>query len=240
MTTLVLVHGFMGGGSQWDGYLDALKCRFDLVAVDLPGYGANAHMPPMGSIGNYADWVIHQLRGMRIERYHLLGHSMGGMIVQDIVQKDKERIDRLVLYATGASGILPGRFESIQESKTRAAQEGATATARRIAATWFLEREAALGFEQCASIAAQTGLDAINAGLDAMQIWSGEETLGRIEQDTLILWGDQDRTYQWPQILKLWSEIPNASLAVVPGCAHAVHAEKPDLFVRLLIDFLDR
>ncbi|WP_367646642.1 alpha/beta fold hydrolase [Ruegeria arenilitoris] len=37
----------------------------------------------------------------------------------------------------------------------------------------------------------------------------------------------------------LWQEIPKTSLAVVPGCAHAVHAEKPELFQRLVSDFLE-
>ena len=64
MTPLVLVHGFMGGSAQWDGYLDAVERQRDLVLVDLPGFGANAHMPPINSIGGYADWVIHHLRDL--------------------------------------------------------------------------------------------------------------------------------------------------------------------------------
>lgn len=240
MTPLVLVHGFMGGSAQWDGYVDAIERQFDLIAIDLPGFGANAHMPPTSSIGGYADWVIHHLRELGIARYHLLGHSMGGMIAQEIAVRDRGRIDRLVLYATGTIGVLPGRFETIEDSKRRAAQDGPIATARRIAATWFLEREEAEGYAQCARVATQAKLAAINAGLDAMQYWSGERNLGDIEQETLILWGDHDRTYPWGQIQKLWENIPNASLAVVPGCAHAVHAEKPHLFQILVGDFLDR
>lgn len=240
MTPLVLVHGFMGGGEQWDGYVDRLSRQGDLIAVDLPGFGRNAHLPPICSIAGYADWIVKHLRDLGVERYHLLGHSMGGMIAQDVAHLDSERIDRLVLYATGAIGVLPGRFETIEASKQRAIQDGATTTARRIAATWFLDREAADAYEQCAAIAARTQLAAIHAGLDAMQSWSGTQNLQQIPQDTLILWGDRDRTYPWNQIQRLWQTIANTSLAVVPGCAHAVHAEKPDLFQSLVSDFLDR
>ena len=229
----------MGGSAQWDGYVEDLKSRFELIAVDLPGFGANADLAPIETIEGYADWVVWQLRGLGVERYHLLGHSMGGMIVQEVVRRDSEKIDRLVLYATGSIGVLPGRFETIEESKRRAAAEGPKVTARRIAATWFLDGEGADGFEPCAKIAAQTRLDAINAGLDAMQSWSGQQSLADIQQDTLILWGDCDRTYPWQQIQTLWEAIPKTSLAVVPGCAHAVHAEKPDIFQRLISDFLD-
>ena len=240
MKPLVLVHGFMGGSAQWDGYVDGLAGQFDLIAIDLPGFGANAHLSPIGTIGGYADWTIQHLQGLGVKRYHLLGHSMGGMIAQEIALRDKARVDRVVLFATGSIGVLPGRFETIGESKRRASQDGPVATARRIAATWFLDREAAAGFEHCAAVAALSRLEAINAGLDAMQSWSGEQNLGQIEQETLVLWGDRDRTYPWTQIQRLWEDIPNTSLAVLPGCAHAVHAEQPALFQHLISGFLDR
>lgn len=240
MNPFVLVHGFMGGSAQWCSCVDALEKQFEIVAVDLPGFGANADLPPIDSIGGYADWVVRHLDGLGVERYHLLGHSMGGMIAQEVALRDRERVDRLVLYATGAIGVLPGRFETIKESKRRAAADGPAATASRIAATWFLDREVADGFEVCAAIAAQTKLAAINAGLDAMQSWSGELNLDQIQEETLVLWGDRDRTYPWSQIQMLWEKIPNTSLAVVPDCAHALHAEKPGLFQRLISDFLNR
>lgn len=240
MTPLVLIHGFMGGSAQWIGCRDILQKQADMVAVDLPGFGGNAHLPPIDSIGGYADWVVGHLRSLGVQKYHLLGHSMGGMIAQEVALRDGERIGRLVLYATGAVGDLPGRFETIEHSKRRAEEDGPAATARRIAATWFLDREAAAGYEHCAAIAAQTRLPAIEAGLNAMQAWSGERNLTQIQQKTLVLWGDHDRTYQWSQIHKLWEAIPNSSLAVVPACAHALHAEKPDLFQSLISDFLDR
>lgn len=239
MTQLVLVHGFMGGSAQWQGYVETLGAKFDVIAVDLPGFGGNAHLPAIASIGGYADWVIQHLHSLGVQKYHLLGHSMGGMITQEIALRDTARVDRLVLYATGSVGVLPGRFETIQESKSRAEQDGPAPTARRIAATWFLKREAAEGYANCAAIAAQTKLDAIHAGLEAMQSWSGAHNLSNIQQNTLILWGDQDRTYQWAQIQTLWHSIPNAALAVLPHCAHAVHAEKPALFQSLIADFLD-
>lgn len=238
MTPLVLVHGFMGGSGQWAPQMRALAQHQDIIAVDLPGFGNNADLPPIAAIREFADWVIEDLTRRGIESYHLLGHSMGGMIAQEIARMDSERIDRLVLYATGAVGVLPGRFETIETSKQRAESDGARATARRIAATWFLDRENAAAFEGCAAIAEQAGLPAITAGLDAMQAWSGEGSLAQISAETLVIWGDGDRTYPWQQIQLLWQSIPKAGLAVVPGCAHAVHLEKPDMFNAFLHDFI--
>jgi len=238
VTPLVLVHGFIGGSAQWDTLRAALSSKVDLVAIDLPGFGRNAHLPAIDSIEGFADWVIEELRGKGIDHYHLLGHSMGGMIAQEMAMRDSTRVNRLILYATGAVGVLPGRFETIAESKRRAAEDGAGATARRITATWFLERDAADVYDACARIAECADLRAIQAGLDAMQKWSGQSALSAIEQDTLIVWGDKDRTYAWDQTHTLWTGIARCQLAVVPGCAHAIHLEKPDMFTALLVDFL--
>ncbi len=238
MTPLVLVHGFMGGSAQWDAQVAALQGRYHVITPDLPGFGKNNHLPARTSIGAYADWVIGELRQQGVTRYHLMGHSMGGMIVQEMARRDQAKIGRLILYGTGAVGVLPGRFETIAQSKSRALMDGAQATARRIAATWFLDRENAPGYEACARLAELAAPDAIQAGLDAMQDWRGDEFLPSITPQTLVLWGDGDRTYQWPQVLQLWTTIPGANLAVVPGCAHAVHLEMPDIFNQLVARFL--
>lgn len=240
MTSLVLVHGFMGGSAQWLAQIAAFSERHDVIAVDLPGFGANNHLPALHSIGAFAEWVIAQLRLRGVERYHLLGHSMGGMIVQEMARMDQRHIERLVLYSTGSVGVLPGRFETIDESKARARADGAKATARRISATWFLDRENAPAFEACAAIAEQASPEAIQAGLDAMQGWRGANLLHEIKPETLVIWGDGDRTYPWQQTQLLWHDIPHARLAVVPNCAHAVHLERADVFNLIVADFLSR
>lgn len=238
MIPLVLVHGFMGGSAQWEALQSDLEGAVDMIAVDLPGFGANNHLPALSSIKGFAQWVVDELRRKGVERYNLLGHSMGGMISQEIARLDQEHINRLVLYGTGATGVLPGRFETIEESKKRAEQDGPTATARRISATWFLQREDASGYAGCAAIAEQSAAQAIAAGLDAMQSWSGVDFLPRITPETLVIWGEKDRTYPWEQTQELSGTIPNAQLAIMPDCAHAAHLEKPDIFAGLLYDFL--
>ncbi|MFT4782348.1 MAG: 2-hydroxy-6-oxonona-2,4-dienedioate hydrolase [Paracoccaceae bacterium] len=237
MTPVVFVHGLMGGSAQWQGQVQALA-EFDIIALDLPGFGKNAHMDAVAGIPEFADWALEELTKRGIHKFHLVGHSMGGMIAQEMVARAPVRIDRLVLYGTGASGVLPGRFETIATSKSRASAEGPMATARRIAATWFLEREHAAAYEACAAIAGLCRVDAILAGLDAMNGWSGTDDLARIDVKSLIVWGDHDRTYPWSQTAQLWQSVKGAHLAVIPGCAHASHLEKQDLFNAILKGFL--
>ncbi|WP_187430910.1 2-hydroxy-6-oxononadienedioate/2-hydroxy-6-oxononatrienedioate hydrolase [Roseobacter fucihabitans] len=240
MNPLVLVHGFMGGSAQWELQRKAFEQHSNVIAVDLPGFGRNNDAPALSSIPDMADWVIAHLDAQGVGQFDLIGHSMGGMIVQQMAHHVPDRIDRLILYSTGAIGVLPGRFETIEESKQRGLDDGIPKTARRIAATWFLNGSAATEYEACATIAQQTAPEAFTGGLDAMQSWSGADHLAAIQAQTLVLWGDGDRTYPWSQIERLWASIPDAQLAVLPNCAHAVHLEKPFLFNQIVLDYLTR
>lgn len=238
MMPVVFVHGFMGGSRQWTALTASLRGTVDVIAVDLPGFGENADLEAPDSIAGFARWVIDALSAQGIHRFHLLGHSMGGMIAQEIAATVPDRVSRLVLYGTGATGVLPGRFETIETSKWRAQSDGPRKTARRIAATWFLDREASPAFEDCAAIAERSSLQAITAGLDAMQSWCGVSNLASIRAATLVVWGDHDRTYPWRQTEQLWTSIRNSGLAVLPNCAHAAHLEKPEIFNGILRDFM--
>ncbi len=240
MTPLVLVHGFMGGSAQWAPQQRALSKNQKLITIDLPGFGQNADLPSIDTIGGFANWVLDHLFHLGVEHFNLLGHSMGGMIAQEMIHRAPQCIDKLILYSTGAVGILPDRFETIDESKRRAQTEGYQETARRIAATWFLEGRSAEAYSDCAEIAEQCAPGAILKGLDAMRAWRGDNHLAAIIAKTLVIWGDKDRTYSWAQTKQLWKSINQAELSVVPGCAHAVHLEKPDIFNAVLSDFLYR
>ncbi len=239
MKPLVFVHGFMGGSAQW-ALQDSLSSIRDLHFVDLPGFGKNADLPPIDRIPNFAAWVLDEMIKIGVHRFDLLGHSMGGMIVQEMVKQAPDRVQKLVLYGTGPSGILPGRFETVETSMERARQDGPKATARRVSATWFLDYEKAAEYPACAEIAECSTLPSIIAGLEAMKAWDGVDHLEKITQQTLILAGDTDRSYQFTETEKLWTKISNSELAVVPRCAHAVHLERPAIFNLILADFLQR
>lgn len=236
--TLVLVHGFLGGSSQWAAEIEFLSRHFDVIAPDLAGYGDACDREAPTEIAAHARAVIATLDRLGVDRFHLLGHSMGGMIVQEMVHQAPQRVQRLVLYATAAQGNLPGRFETMARSRERLAEEGVERVARRTCATWLVEREASPAFESLAALAVRASEQAARAGLCAMEGWDGRDRLAAIRQRTLIIWGERDRSYGWPLIEMLWRTIPNASLAVLPDCAHALHLERTALFHTLLLEFL--
>lgn len=236
--TLVLVHGYLGGSDQWAAQIDHLRHHFDVVAVDLAGYGQARDRAAPTEMAGHARAVLATLDHLGIPRFHLLGHSMGGMVAQEIVHQAPRRVARLVLYGTGPLGSIPGRFETMARSRERLAEDGVERTARRISATWLLAREASPAYGPLAALAAQASAQAAEAGLWAMEGWDGRDRLGGIAQPTLVVWGEHDRSYGWAQVEALWRGIPGASLAVLPACAHALHLERPVLFHALVHEFL--
>jgi pimeloyl-ACP methyl ester carboxylesterase len=237
-SVLVLVHGYLGASAIWADQLAQFSQSHDVICPDLAGFGASAALEAPDSIEGHARKVLALLDRLGVDRFDLLGHSMGGMIVQDMARLAPHRISKLVLYGTGPQGVLPGRFETIARSRIRLQQDGLAKTANRIAATWFLHGDAAEAFPLCSKLGQQASLQAALASLTAWENWDGRGALADIAAPTLVIWGSHDRSYAWSQPEALWRGITGADLAVVPGTAHNVHLEKPQLFNRLLADFL--
>lgn len=235
---MVLVHGFLGGSVQWMPEIAFLARHFDVIAPDLPGFGAAADAEGCARIEDMARAVIAVLDSLGIEQFHLLGHSMGGMIVQEIARMIPDRVTRLVLYGTGSLGLMPNRFEPIETSKQRLMQDGVPATAARIVATWFLHGTEGRGYPTLVDIGAVADPHAALLALDAMAAWDGRAALSELRMPTLIVWGDSDRSYRWPQTEMFWKTLPDTGLAAIPRASHAAHLEKPEVFHALLHDFL--
>ena len=239
-TPLVLVHGFLGSSDMWRPQIKFFKDDFRVIVPALPGFGKSSTISSCDSIRCMAEMLLDSLEKRKIKSFNLLGHSMGGMIVQEIAKLAGEKISKLICYGTGARGNMPGRFETIDESRKKLRINGLKDTAHRIAKTWFIEEEKAKFFYLCEAAGKQTSIEAADNGLIAMKNWNGFENLKNIKKKTLIVWGDQDRAYNLSQVETLKKNIPNSNLKVVKNCSHNVHLENPDEFNIIVEEFLKK
>lgn len=235
---LVLLHGFLGGSAVWADQLNLFASSHEVICPDLSGFGDSVDLPSLTSIEAHARAVLDLLDSLDIVGFDLLGHSMGGMVAQEVARLAPQRVRNLVLYGTGPKGVLPGRFETIEQSRQRFIEQGVAETGARIAATWFLKGESAEGYELCKSLSAGVRLDTALASLTAWEGWDGQAAMPNIAARTLVLWGSRDRSYEWSQPELLWRSIPGADLAVVYGVAHMIHLEKPQSFNSIIAEFL--
>ena len=239
-TPLVLVHGFLGSTDMWKPQIEHFKKNFRILTPALPGFGKSNKVKSCDSIECMAKAILNSLKVRQIEKFNLLGHSMGGMIVQEMTKLANDKILKLICYGTSSRGNIPGRFETIDESREKLKMNGLEATANRIAKTWFINEDKAKYFYLCENAGKQTSLEAADNGLIAMKNWSGINNLKNIKNETLIIWGDQDRAYNYSQVETLKNNISNSSLKIINGCSHNVHLEKPDEFNNCVSDFLKK
>ena len=235
---LVLVHGFLGSSKMWEPQIDFFKDYFRVITPDLPGFGRSNKAKSLNSIQSMANLLLDSLEEKEIDKFHLLGHSMGGMIVQEMAKKDGDKISKLVCYSTGPRGDMPGRFETVDQSRENLKKNGLEITAKKIAKTWFIKGEDAKYFENCIDVGKQTSVKAADNSLAAIKNWNGVDTLKNIKNETLIVWGDQDKSYNLEQIQTLENNIENNKLIIFKNCAHNVHLERPEQFNKTIKDFL--
>ena len=72
-----------------------------------------------------------------------------------------------------------------------------------------------------------------------MKNWNGYENLINIKNQTLIIWGDKDASYNFEQVDTLNKNIPNSKLEIFEGCSHNVHLEQPLKFNEIVKNFLE-
>jgi len=239
-TPLVLVHGFLGSSEMWRPQINFFKDNFRVIAPALPGFGISSEINSCYSIECMANAILNLLDKKEIKKFNLLGHSMGGMIVQEIAKITGENILKLICYGTGPRGNIPGRFETIDQSREKLKINGLEVTAHRIAKTWFIEEDRSKYFYLCDEAGKQTSMEAADNGLIAMKNWNGVENLKNIKNETLIVWGDKDKAYNFNQVKILNDNIPNSDLKIIKDCSHNVHLEKPDKFNQTVDEFLKR
>ena len=237
---LVLVHGFLGSSDMWLPQVKFFKEDFRVIVPALPGFGKSCIVNSCDSIECMAKMILESLELKKIKKFNLLGHSMGGMIVQEMARLAKKKILKLICYGTGPQGNMPGRFETIDQSREKIRSNGLESTAYRIAKTWFIEEDKAKYFYLCEEAGKQTSIEAADNGLIAMKNWNGVNNLKNIRNKTLIIWGDQDKAYNYNQVETLNNNIPDSELKIVEGCSHNVHLEKPDEFNKIVVEFLRR
>jgi pimeloyl-ACP methyl ester carboxylesterase len=235
---LILIHGFLGSSKMWEPQINFFKNHFRVITPDLPGFGKSNKAKSHNSIQSIANLLMDCLEEKKIDKFYLLGHSMGGMIVQEMAKKYGNKIVKLICYSTGPRGEMPGRFESVDQSRENLKKKGLEITVKNIAKTWFVMKENAKYFDICIEAGKQTSTKAADDALIAFKNWNGVDTLKNIKNETLIVWGDQDKSYNLEQIKTLEKSIKKSKLVIFKNCAHNVHLEQPDQFNNAIKNFL--
>ena len=115
----VFVHGYLGSSEMWCFQKNYFSKYYRVIVPALPGFGESYKAKSLNSINDMANKIIEILNQKKIDKFNLIGHSMGGMIVQEITKIVGERVNKLICFATGSIGDIPGRFETMDETRAK-------------------------------------------------------------------------------------------------------------------------
>ena len=234
----VLVHGYLGSSEMWTFQKEFFSKDYRVIIPALPGFGESHNVKSLDSINKMARQVIDLLDQKNIDKFNLIGHSMGGMIVQEITKLIGDKVNKLVCFATGSIGEIPGRFETIDETREKLKKDGIEFSFSRVPKKWFVKGDKDKNYFLCKNAVKDVSLETADNALLAMKNWRGKEDLKNIKNETLIIWGDKDTSYNFDQVDTLKKNIKNSRLEIFKDCAHNVHLEQPDQFNNLVQKFI--
>ena len=234
----VFVHGYLGSSKMWNFQKEFFSKHYRVIIPALPGFGESHNVKSLDSINKMARQIIDLLDQKNIDKFNLIGHSMGGMIVQEITKLIGDRVNKLICFATGSIGEIPGRFETIDETREKLKKDGIEVSFSRVPKKWFVKGDKDKNYYLCKNAVKNVSLETADNALLAMKNWRGKEDLKNIKNETLIIWGDKDTSYNFDQVDTLNKNIKNSRLEIFKDCAHNVHLEQPDQFNNLVQKFI--
>jgi 3-oxoadipate enol-lactonase len=242
---LLLIMGMSGNVVHWsEPFLQGLQERFDVIAFDHRGVGWSERVKDPFTIAELADDAALVLDAVGVDRAHVLGISMGGMVAQELALSHRERVDHLVLGCTYAGGegsslVDPEAFAPLAQAMMAGDRD---ATMRE---GFALNLSAAYGaregvFDEFVRVAL-TKPAATPVIMLQMQAIQGHDTSARLvglDVPTLVIHGTDDRMLSVDNGRMIARLIPGARLVELEGVGHMFWWEQPDRVVDLLAEFL--
>ena len=247
---VVLLHGITGHARVWDHLAERLVPGRRVLALDQRGHGDSDPAPDDDyRVATMADDVAAFAGSLQLDRFALLGHSMGGRIAIQYAAAHAGRLERLIVVDIGPDIALAG-LQRVREMMSKSperieSEEWAVEYIRRgnpLQDVDLLRQRVHHGLKRLPdgelTWKYAKGLrDMMRAGVrDAVDLW---EPLGRIHCPTLVVRGAESDILS-PEVAKKMTErLPDGRLVEIPGAAHTVPADRPDDFVRHVRAFLD-
>ncbi len=251
---IVLLHGLAGSSRTWKNVMPQLAEHYDVIAPDLLGHGESAK--PMGdySLGAMASGLRDLLAMLDVDRATIVGQSFGGGVAMQLSYQHPELVDRLVLVGSGGLGrevswmlrllTLPGAEQLMPLMFPGFVADRGSDMSR------FLHRRGLrlpLIDEMWRAYSSLAGAENRKAFVRTMRgvIEPGGQSVSALDRlylagalPTLIVWGDNDGIIPVEHAYAAHAAIPGSRLAILEGVGHFPHAEAPEEFLDVMLDFM--
>jgi pimeloyl-ACP methyl ester carboxylesterase len=234
---LILVHGAGGTSAYWFNQLSELSRKLQVVAVDLPGHGKSERFKVNPTIRLYAGHVFDLVNQLKLAGVVMLGHSMGGLIVQQIALEHPKFLKKLIIVDSSA------KF-TVRHDYVNSMRHGADFDPIDFASRFFspktLKKANILSMLQQLTHGMTTSFDA-DVLADDFELTGKVDLRKRVKEiaiPTLIVHGADDIVpLQSAQFLH--ENIRGSVLEIIPDAGHLVMIEKPCEFNETILKFVE-
>jgi 3-oxoadipate enol-lactonase len=233
-TPIVFLHGVGSDKSVWRPQLAHFGQARRTIAFDYPGYGDSDLAPEGQTRDDFAGAILSAMRELGVDRAHICGLSLGGVVAIAMHHSARERCASLILadtfavhpegraiYERGVAGSsdLPGMAEARVD--VLLAQPADPAVRREVVET-------------------MSRIDPAAYRIGAKAVWLADQRAraGAIRVPTLVIVGDQDLITPVDLSNELVDLIPDARMQVIQGAGHLGNLERPDEFNLIVEDFI--
>jgi pyruvate dehydrogenase E2 component (dihydrolipoamide acetyltransferase) len=233
---LVLLHGFGGDAENWRFNLDGLAEGRTVLALDLPGHGSSTKR--VSDLGALVTAVTDVLDARSIERAHLAGHSMGGLVAAELALSARDRVASLAFVAPAGFGEeINGEYvEGFIAARTR--RELKPVLQLLFADPGLVTRhlvDEVLRYKRLDGVedALRTLQASLFPGGRQQRVLAGE--LERLDVPILVIWGERDQVIPAEHAR---AAPGRARVEVLSDAGHSPHMEAAGEVNRLVSDFL--
>lgn len=234
-TPLLLIHGYAGEARKWRNNINLLSATYTVYAPDLPGFGNSQPLDGTYYIPELVDFIESFVSGIGLERFFLVGHSLGGGIAVNYALKNTSRVIKLVLVDSLCLGKEIAWWARLLSRPAKAIGVPVMAGVRFIK---WVGHKARLPFEFVFPLS-QSG---INLGsciaTFRQQTLVVADRLSELFVPTLLVWGEADPLIPVKHAYRAAGIIPDCRLKVFEHTGHNIYLDYPAGFSLALSEFL--
>jgi pimeloyl-ACP methyl ester carboxylesterase len=227
---ILFIHGAGGGEYTWSCQKGFFEKEFRPIIIELPGHGESGGEGEQ-EIGRYAEHVHAFLKAMKLSKVTLVGHSMGGAIVQTMALTHPEVIHKIVLVGTGARlKVVPMILDGIKENFEE--------TVRKITRFAYSRNASSDLIERGISDLLRCRPEVLYSDFLACDRFDIMNEVEKINLPTLVFCGDEDQLTPVKYSEFLHSRIKHSKIEILPNAGHLVMIESPQAFNEKIREFI--
>lgn len=235
-----LIHGLGGSIESWTNNIDHLAKSFRIIAVDLPGFGLSDKPKINYTIKFYKGFVVQFLKLLQLDQVSIVGSSLGGHIAAEVAINHPSLVRRLVLISP--AGALPRSFKGSPALRkyVRVINAKSPQQVKRLLSAIdnkpVSDSYAQMVYQKFLMPGAKEAfLSSLAGSARAPRLTN---RLNRIKAPMLLLWGKNDYMIPVKFAEPFVKMEKNCRIILIENCGHRPHFERPELFNKIVSDFL--